>query len=145
MIFTSKTSLLLISIIAIKLLSGCFTFQAVSPNDKINKKQLKKLPESKIVFEANYHGTQTGTRVYFRKDSLFSIQTNSAFGWKVFIGNYQRIGTSDTFKLNYLNEHKAKWNYVILDTEKAFLKAELKDSLPKQFRTFQVLKNEMTN
>jgi len=126
------------------MLSGCFSFRPFSPKDKLNERHLKNLPESEVVFVAKYQGTQTGTQLYFREDSLFSLQTQTALaGWEQFIGNYTRIENSDTFILSYYNEHNAKWKYVIIDKDKALLKVELNDSLPKQFKTFQVLQNVM--
>lgn len=72
------------------------------------------------------------------------MQTQTALaGWEQFIGNYTRIENSDTFILSYYNEHNAKWKYVVIDKDKALLKVELIDSLPKQFKTFQVLQNVM--
>lgn len=139
-----KTIFVLCLIASIEMLSGCFTFRPYSPQDKLNKKQLKKLPESEIVFTAKYLGTQTGTQLYFREDSIFSLQTQTTLvGWEQFIGNYTRIENSDTFILSYHNEHNAKWKYVIIDKDKALLKVELNDSLPKQYKTFQVLQNAM--
>jgi hypothetical protein len=135
---------LLCLITTLQLLPGCYTFQSFSPKDKLNKKQLKKLPESELVFVAKYLGTQTGTQLYFRKDSLFILQTNTAFGWEQFNGNYTRMDASDTFSLSYLNDHPAKWRYVVIEDDKALLKVALNDSLPDQTKTFQVSKNTLT-
>jgi hypothetical protein len=126
------------------MLSGCFVFQPFTPEDKLNKKQLKKLPESEIVFVAKYVGTQTGTQLYFRKDSIFTLQTQTAFGWEQYNGNYNRIETSDTFSLTYFNEHKARWNYVVINEDKALFKVELNDTAPKQIKSFQIISNVLT-
>lgn len=131
-------------IILIKTLSGCFAFQPFTPKDKLNKKELKKLPESEIVFVAKYQGTQTGTQLYFREDSIFTLQTQTAFGWEQYNGNYMRVDTTEMYSLSYFNDHKAIWHYVEFKGEKALLKVDLSDSTTKRVRTFQVLKNVMT-
>ena len=95
----------------------------------------------KTVLVANYLGTQTGTQLYFRKDSLFVLRTNTAFGWGQFNGNYTRMDDADTFSLSYLNDHPAKWKYLVILEDKALLKVALNDSLPDQTKTFQVVKN----
>ena len=54
---------LLCLIATIQLVSGCYTFQSFSPKDRVNKKQLKKLPESengvgcKLPWNTNRHTT----------------------------------------------------------------------------------------
>lgn len=131
-------------IILIKTLSGCFAFQPFTPKDKLNKKELKKLPESEIVFVAKYQGTQTGTQLYFREDNIFTLQTQTAFGWEQYNGNYMRVDTTEMYSLSYFNDHKAIWHYVEFKGEKALLKVDLSDSTTKRVRTFQVLKNVMT-
>lgn len=135
---------LLCLITTIQLVSGCYTFQSFSPIDRVNKKRLKKLPESELVLVAKHLGTQTGTQLLFRKDSLFILRTNTAFGWEQFNGNFSRMDDSDTFSLSYLNDHPAKWKYLVIQDDKAHLKVELNDSLPDQTETFQVVKNALT-
>ena len=135
---------LLCLIIATQLLSACFVSQPFTPEDKLNKKQLKKLPESEIVLVAKTVGTQTGSQLCFRKDSIFTLQTQTAFGWEQFNGNYTRIESSDTFSFVYFNDHKARWKYIVIDEDKALLKVELNDSTPKQLKIVQIVKNVMT-
>jgi hypothetical protein len=131
-------------IIAIKILSGCFAFQPFTPKDKLNKKELTKSPESEIVFVAKYQGTQTGTQLYFREDSIFTLQTQTVFGWEQYSGNFMRVDTTDMYSLSYFNDHKAIWHYVEIKGDKALLKVDSSDSTAKRIRTFQVLKNIMT-
>lgn len=139
-----KTFSLLCLITTIQLVSGCYTFQSFSPKDRVNKKQLEKLPESEAVLVANYLGTQTGTQLRFRKDSLFVLRTNTAFGWEQFNGIYSKMDDTDTFSLLYLNDHPAKWKYLVILDDKALLKVALNDSLPDQTETFHVVKNILT-
>lgn len=131
-------------IIAIKVLSGCFAFQPITSKDKLNKKELKKLPESEIIFVAKYQGTQTGTQLYFREDSIFTLQTQTAFGWEQYNGNYMRVDTTGMFSLTYFNDHKAIWHYVDIKGDKELLKVDLSDSTMKRIKTFQVLTNVMS-
>jgi hypothetical protein len=140
-IFLVKIPHALFLIIAITVLSGCFAFRPYTPEDKFNKKQFKKLPASEIVFVAKYVGTQTGSQMYFRKDGIFTLQTQTAFGWEQYNGNYSRMETSDTISLTYFNEHKARWNYVVINKDKALFKVELNDTAPKQRKSFQIVSN----
>ena len=140
-----KIYILLSLIVLTKLLSGCFIFTTHTSTDKANKKQIKKLPDSEIVFYAKYAGTQTGTQIYFRRDSIFVLTTQGAFGWSQYNGNFKRLEESDTFSLIYLNDYNAKWNYVVIQKDKALLKKELNDTISKQIKTFQITKNIISN
>jgi hypothetical protein len=142
--FLVKIQHALFLIIAIKMFSGCFAFRPFTPEDQFNKKQFKKLPASEIVFVAKYVGTQTGTQMYFRKDGIFTLQTQTAFGWEQYNGNYSRMEASDTFSLTYFNEHIARWKYVVINKDKALFKVELNDTAPKQGKSFQIVLNAMT-
>ncbi|HLP54096.1 MAG TPA: hypothetical protein VK151_03670 [Fluviicola sp.] len=126
---------------AIILLSGCFVSQPFHPQDKANKKQLKCLPESETIFIAKYAGTQTGSQVSFRKDRIFVLQTQTAFGWEQYNGQYHQIDGSDTFSLTYLNDHAAKWNYMVIDGDLACLKLKLNDTTPANTKTLRVTRN----
>jgi hypothetical protein len=112
---------------------------------KVEYVKYKKFPESEIVFVAKYQGTQTGTQLYFREDSIFTLKTQTAFGWEQYNGNFVRVDTNGLYSLSYFNDHKAIWHYVEINGDKALLKVDLSDSTTKRIRTFQVLKNELTN
>ncbi len=127
-----------------KMLSGCFLHQPNTPEDLLNKKEFRKLPDSEIVFVAKYVGTQTGTQLYFRKDSIFTLQSQSIFGWEQYNGKYNRIEASDTFSLTYFNEHLARWKYVVIKGDKALFKQELTDTIRKQSKSFKIIMNLIT-
>lgn len=130
--------------VALKLLSGCFLHQPNTPEDKLSKNQYSKFPDSEFVFVAKYVGTQTGTQMYFRKDSIFTLQSQSVFGWEQFNGKYNRFEDSDTFSLTYFNDHKARWKYIIINGEEALFKQELTDTIRKQSKSFKIIMNLIT-
>ena len=139
-----KKMKILYLIVIIFLINSCFVNQPFTKYDKLSRNQLKKMPISNYVFIAKYFGTQTSSELYFRNDSIFSLHTRTNFSWEQFIGEYKRFEKSDTFSLIYFNEHKSKWNYLVLCNDKALLKNDLKDTTLKLVKHLQVFKNIMT-